>query len=171
MQTGSYAIKTMQRIAIIGNHGTERSRLGQQLGRIFYLPVIHLDEELAQPGWDRQAEGAAVARVRRLTGGERWIIEGTDTAALDPLFTAADTLVFLDFSRWRCLWRLLKRALAQRQRPNWQRLRALWRYPQQRRPLVLLKMVQHATGRQIFVFRRPRDLQAWLMHAALSMRT
>ena len=98
-----------QRIMIIGCGGAGKSTLARQLGELLDLPVIHLDTHFWQPGWVEMPKAEWLRTVETLTQGDRWIIDGNYTGTLHIRFAAADTVLFLDYSRWLCLWRVIGR--------------------------------------------------------------
>lgn len=93
----------MERVAIIGPGGAGKSTLARQLGAITGVPVIHLDREHWKPGWVETPAAEWEERVRELAAAERWIIDGNYGGTLDVRLDRADTVVFLDFGRFRCL--------------------------------------------------------------------
>ena len=45
---------------------------------------------------------------------EQWVIDGMKLGVLQARLAAADTVIFLDVSRWACLWGVLQRRLRYR---------------------------------------------------------
>ncbi len=99
----------MKRILIIGSPGAGKSTLAVQLGKLIHLPVIHLDKEFWQPGWVEMPKDKWRGRVGELASGDEWIIDGTYDSSLEIRLLRADTVIFLDFPRYICFWRILKR--------------------------------------------------------------
>jgi adenylate kinase family enzyme len=52
---------------------------------------------------------AEVARIAQLP---RWVIEGNYTDTIEPRFSAADTVIYLDAPTLLCMARLLRRTIA-----------------------------------------------------------
>jgi adenylate kinase family enzyme len=46
----------MTKIIIIGNGGTGKSTLGDQLSRLLSIPIYHIDELTMKEGWERVPE-------------------------------------------------------------------------------------------------------------------
>ena len=95
----------MNRVLIIGSGGSGKTTLARRLAERTGLPLIHLDALYWRPGWDPTPGDEWRARIAALVRGERWIIDGNYGGTLDLRLEACDTVIFLDVSRWVCLWR------------------------------------------------------------------
>jgi hypothetical protein len=109
--------------------------------------VIELDKVFWRPGlvptpveeWRRVQE--------RLSQQDTWIMDG-DLGPYDDLevrLRAADTVIFLDFSIFRCAWRALRRS-----RERWD----FWRWL-----LTYRREPPHAPHATVLVLRNPRDIE------------
>lgn len=97
------------RILIIGCCGSGKSTLARQLGERLGLPVVHLDQLFWRPGWvGTPTEEFDSLLARELTKA-RWIMDGNYGRTLPMRLSFADRVIFLDFSRWRCMWGVVKR--------------------------------------------------------------
>jgi adenylate kinase family enzyme len=164
----------MRRIVIVGNGGSGKSMLARRLGDILGLEVIHLDRYFWQPGWVPTPRDRWQEVVRQLVARPAWVMDGSYAGTVDLRFPAADTIVFLDMPRWRCLWGAVGRLIRYRgeTRPDlapgcpekfdWPFLTWIWRYPKDDRPVVLAKLAEHAGGRTVVVLRSPREVRRWL---------
>lgn len=99
----------MCRIAIVGCPGSGKSTLARHLGRIYGLPVHHLDAHFWQPGWRKVPDCERAAILGELLAGESWIIEGSYLHCQADLVTAADKVIVMATPRLVCLWRVLRR--------------------------------------------------------------
>lgn len=163
----------MKKIMIIGSGGSGKSTLARRLGRILSIEVIHLDSHYWKPGWIEPSEVEWRHQVERLTRRDAWIMDGNYTKTIDIRLAAADTVIFLDFPRLLCLWRVLKRwwRYRGRSRPDLPPgcpekidlpfLRWIWQYPRTRRP-VIQKKLKRACGKQVIVLNSPRDVHRFL---------
>ena len=95
---------------IIGCSGSGKSTLARKLADLTGLPLIHLDREYWRPGWVEPDKLEWLAAVRAVAARPRWIIDGNYSASLGIRVAAADTVIFLDFPRWVCLWSVLCRS-------------------------------------------------------------
>ncbi len=137
---------------IIGHPGAGKSTLAVKMGEILHLPVIHLDREFWQAGWRQSERDEWRERVRQMTAGERWIMDGTYDNSLDIRLPYADTIIFLDFPTGICMWRIIKRMLRGygqvrpdmadgcHERIDWTFIKFVWEYRKIRRPRILTAM-------------------------------
>ena len=99
----------MQRILIIGCPGSGKSTLARALGEKLELPVVHLDRLWWKPGWVNVSREEFDARLDRAMAMEEWIIDGNYSRTIQPRLAKCDTVIYLDFSRWLCLWGMCQR--------------------------------------------------------------
>ncbi|MEX3008048.1 hypothetical protein [Hoeflea sp. TYP-13] len=103
----------MKRILIIGNGGAGKTTLSKLLGQKLELPLVHLDELLWQPGWIETERQVFDRHLSMELEKEKWIIDGNYVRTLPQRLARADTVIFLDFNRWVCTARVIKRWLLQ----------------------------------------------------------
>jgi adenylate kinase family enzyme len=101
---------SMQRIAIVGCSGGGKSTLALALGARLGLPVVHLDTLFWKPGWRESSLEELRPKVEAWAARDRWIIEGNFTSASALRFARADTVIWLEFPVWLCLWRAAMRS-------------------------------------------------------------
>ena len=105
----------MERVMIIGCGGAGKSTLARKLGEKTGVPVIHLDQIFWSPGnWRHLAREEFDARLIRELEQERWIMDGNYDRTLELRLAKADTIIYLNFSRWLCLTGWIKRVVT-----NW----------------------------------------------------
>ena len=163
----------MQRVLIIGSGGAGKSTLAKVLAERTGLPLIHLDRIYWQPGWVDTPREEWHATLRSLVSGERWIMDGNYRGTLELRVPYADTIVFLAFPRWLCIWRVLKRYVMYRNRTredmgegcperlNWEFLVFLWRYPAEGIPKVMALLDAHP-DKQVHILHSPREIDEFL---------
>lgn len=166
----------MQRIAIIGSPGAGKSTLARQLSARLGLPVIHLDAAYWRPGWVETPKDDWEQTVRGLTQGESWIIDGNYSRTMDIRLAAADTIIYLDFPRHLCVWRVLKRAIQYRGRTRPDMgpgcpekladrdfLAWVWNYPSRSRPDTLQRLADcREAGKTVIRLCSPRAVRQFL---------
>jgi len=100
---------SVKKIVIIGNAGSGKSFLAQKLGKIFNLPVFHLDQYFWQPNWVHPDEHEYKKVHDALCLRDAWVMDGMQLRLLETRIKAADMVIFLDMPLSLCLWRIFKR--------------------------------------------------------------
>ena len=103
--------KLGRKIIIIGNSGSGKTTLSHQLGEMLNIPVIHLDKEYWKEGWVTTPRDEWKEKVETLVSGSEWILDGNFGSTLELRLSRADTVIFLDFNRFVCLFSVIKRIL------------------------------------------------------------
>jgi adenylate kinase family enzyme len=99
----------MKKIAITGNCGAGKSHFAKRLSKILKIDVIHLDKYYWKPNWQKTEKEEWQALHQNLLNLDEWIIDGNYKSTLDQRLEAADTVIFLNFSKPLCLFRAIKR--------------------------------------------------------------
>ncbi|MFF4624423.1 P-loop NTPase family protein [Nonomuraea jabiensis] len=145
----------MKRVVILGRGGSGKSTLAARLGAITGLPVIELDKHFWRPGLEATPPDQWAAVQGELVRAEAWIMDGDlgPYDVLDVRLRAADTVILLDFSFWRCAWRAIRRS---RERADFWRW--VWAWRRRSRPLLLSAIATHAGDAKLHVVRNPHAL-------------
>ncbi|MEM6943892.1 MAG: AAA family ATPase [Pseudomonadota bacterium] len=101
----------MQRISIIGGPGSGKTTLARALGERLGLPFFHLDNLFWRPGWVEGDRKELAAKVREITKGDAWVIEGNYSVTWPDRIARSDTLIHLDVGTPLRFWRVLVRGL------------------------------------------------------------
>jgi adenylate kinase family enzyme len=171
----------MHRILILGCGGSGKSTLARQLGALLDLPVVHLDCLFWNPGWIPTPDERFVPRVAQAAAGQRWVMDGNYTRTLGPRLAVADTVIYLDFPRWLCMTRIIRRTfvgeLSPLPRPRLdlppecrdllevEFIEWVWNYPSRARPRamrLLDSLHRQPDGPRVIVLRNPKDVRAFL---------
>jgi adenylate kinase family enzyme len=126
--------------------------------------------------WTPAPREEALSDLAAASARERWILDGNflEAGLTDPRFDRADTVIFLDVSRARCLCRVLKRLVRDRgrRRPDLPEgsfegfdlefLRWIWRYPGTDRPQVLRLLAGLNPRVDVRRHRSPADIRRYL---------
>ncbi|WP_052372187.1 adenylate kinase [Amycolatopsis taiwanensis] len=150
----------MRKVVVLGRGGAGKSTLAARLGAAPALPVIELDEHFWTPGLTPAPKDRWAAIQRRLTSGERWILDG-DLGPYDVLsvrLQAADAVIVLDFPLWRCVWRTLHRS-----RENLAFWRWLVTYRRRSLPTIMTAIAEHAGHAKLFLLRNPNAVEQLLV--------
>jgi hypothetical protein len=166
----------MRRIAVTGPAGAGKSRLASELGRILDLPVLHLDALYWGAGWVQPPQAEWEATQRRELAGESWVVEAQYDDMLPEWVDAADTVVVVDASPLRCLWRVSRRRLDSGPAPGVpvdsppgpvhralrKFARGQWEYRRNVRPALLAHLARLGGDRRVVMLRRGRDVGRFL---------
>jgi len=164
----------MRRVLVIGSGGAGKSTFATRLGERTGLPVIHLDAAYWRPGWVEPPADEWRRTVEALLARDAWIMDGNFGATLELRLASCDTAIFLDRSRWVCLWRIARRTLRfyGQTRPDmgpgcaesvdWEFLRWIWRYPLDSRPKVLATLAAACSGKAVVALRTEREVETFL---------
>jgi adenylate kinase family enzyme len=164
----------VNRVLVIGAGGAGKSTFAAQLAQRTGLPLIHLDREYWREGWIETPKDEWTAKIDALVAQERWIIDGNFGGTMERRLAACDTVVFLDLSRWLCLWRVLLRRWRHRgeSRPDMtpgceERIDAdfLWwifAYPERSKPRVMRRLAALRADQRVVVLRSRREVEGFL---------
>ena len=154
----------MERVVILGPGGSGKSTLALRIGEITGLPVIELDKIFWQENLTATPADKWITTQQQLAKADRWIMDGDlgPYDAVEGRLPAADTVIFLDFSLFRCAWRAFWRS---RERADFW----LWllRY-RVSRPFLLAKVTRYAPNATILLLRNQAAVSRFI--AELSLR-
>ena len=100
-----------QRISVVGTTGSGKTILARQIAQHAQIPHIELDALHWEPNWTAASPQVFRDRVTKALSDERWVVDGNYSAVRDIIWSQADTVVFLDYSFWLIMGRLLRRTL------------------------------------------------------------
>lgn len=91
----------MERVSVVGNSGSGKSRLAGRLAEILGGPHVELDAIHHLAGWEPIDPGEFLAQVAAVAATERWVIDGNYRSVVvdGPVWERADTIVWLDLPR------------------------------------------------------------------------
>ena len=105
------------KIQIIGYGGSGKSTLAQELGALYGVPVLHLDNTKFYGDWQEYSFEEQNAVVERfLEEHDSWIIDGNYSSIAPRRFAESDMTVFLDLNRIFCFFSAWRRYLKYRGR-------------------------------------------------------
>ena len=96
---------------VIGCCGAGKSTFSRKLNSILNTELIHLDQYYWKPNWEESDSEEWSKKVIELANKSEWIIDGNYSGTMKYRIEKADTIIFLDYPTWRCLWRVLKRTV------------------------------------------------------------
>jgi adenylate kinase family enzyme len=148
----------VEKVLVIGSGGAGKSTLAGRIAAATGLPLVHLDRLYWHPGWVPTPDAEWEQVVRGVIAGDRWVIDGNYGGTMALRLAAADTVVFLDVPRIRCVIRVLRRVAQHRGRSrsdtspgcpehvSREFLWWIWRYPATRRAGVLALLADFERG-------------------------
>ena len=160
---------------VVGPVGAGKSRLAHDLGKVLGIRVLHLDALFWKPGWVQTPRDEFEAMQRREVATDSWIVEAQFDDILPDWVYAADTVVFVDISLLRSLWRVSKRRLNRQasvgtpvgepgaiHRSLLKFVRNQWQYRRTVRRELLAELGRERDGRRVVVLRRDSETAAFL---------
>src|SRR5436190_22242262 len=171
----------MRRVLVIGCSGAGKSTLAARLAGALGLPLIHLDREYWRAGWRPTPDDEFAVKIARLIERPRWVIDGNYGRTLDLRLQRADTVVHLDFPRWRCLAGVLKRTFRacnfeHRARPDmadgcperwdWEFIEWIWDFGRTIRPATLATLARHAGRVNVVTLTNREAVRQFVEHVA-----
>ncbi|HMQ60408.1 MAG TPA: hypothetical protein PKE06_07060 [Flavilitoribacter sp.] len=165
----------MNRIMVIGCSGAGKSSLSRELSRILGIELHHLDRYYWRAGWQEAPHAEWKQSHLDLISQPKWIIDGNYGSTMEMRLTHADTVVFLDYSRWICLYRAVKRMIVGfgKTRPDMAQgcpehfdrefLSYIFHFPEKHRPRTVDKLSRVDPGEvKVYQFRTPRQTRRFL---------
>ena len=164
----------MKRIIIIGCSGSGKSTLARRLASRLSLPLVHLDKLYWRENWQPAAGEEFDALLLWELEKPEWVMDGNFSRTLPLRLARCDTAVYLDYPRWLCLFRVLKRVLTHygRTRPDmgencperldFEFLKFIWNYNREnkRQNEELLSAAGHV---KVVLLHNPRETERFLL--------
>jgi adenylate kinase family enzyme len=159
----------------MGPSGAGKSTLARQLGGRLEIEVVHMDRLHWRPGWIEGPNEELRAAVAEVVEREAWVIDGNygGSGTLEARMDACDTIVYLDFPRRVCLWRVFRRIVRYygQTRPDLaddcpekldpEFIKWVWDTPK-RRPAALERLATYVGRREIYILHNGREVRSFL---------
>jgi len=111
----------MKRIWIAGSAGSGKTTLANRMGELLKIPVFHRDYIT----WDRDfdtalSEEEQIALTKDISRTDKWIFDGArfTAARIDGRLDRCDTIIHLNFNRFICLYRAIKKGQKKKKRSD-----------------------------------------------------
>jgi len=104
------ALRTADRILVIGCSGSGKSTLAQALSGMFALPYVSMDRDVFwMSGWTQRPRAEALAIVERAVDERRWIMDGTSPGTLPLRLPRTDLVIWMRPPRHVSLYGVISR--------------------------------------------------------------
>ena len=163
----------MERILIIGCSGSGKTTLARKLGEKLKLPVVHLDRLRWTGNWENVTREEFDARLSEELEKPQWIIDGNYNRTMPQRLEKCDTVIYLDFNRFVCLWGAVKRVIRGygKTRPDmggncperfdWEFICWIWNYNKSNREKNY-GLLRGTEGIQVFLLKNRRAVNQFL---------
>ena len=165
---------TTHRVVIVGNGGSGKTTVANQLGDLLNLPVIHLDSLYYATDWTPLDHEQFAAAQTRAVQAHRWIIEGNYASTLPIRLAAAHVVIVLDLHPMACIWGIIKRRRRHRggqhpqvgvyDRITWNFLGYVLTYRRRMLPTVRRLIAEHAPMATCVILRGRCGVRRFLDH-------
>ncbi|MGB3341209.1 MAG: DNA topology modulation protein [bacterium] len=159
---------------IIGCGGAGKTTLAYEIGKILGIDVTHLDLLFWKPGWEETEKLKWKQIVMEISLRKQWIIDGNYGSTIDMRLSTADTIIFLDMTRYSCLWHVFKRRIVfnGRTRPDltkgcperlsWSFIKWIWTFPKLKRPGLLEKLDACKNQKNVIILQSGKEVKSFL---------
>jgi adenylate kinase family enzyme len=110
-----------KRIVVVGVTGCGKSTMAERLAKKLDYEFIELDSLYWKPGWVDSSRDEFRARVEEVTRHPCWVLAGNYGVTRDIVWSRAEAIVWLDFSFFLVLCRLVRRTWI-----RWRTQELLW---------------------------------------------
>ena len=103
----------MQRVSVVGNAGSGKSRLAARIADVLGVVPVELDAIHHLPNWEPIDPDEFLAQVAEITDAQCWVVDGNyRTVVVDgPVWQRADTVVWLDLPRRTVMAQVIRRTV------------------------------------------------------------
>lgn len=166
----------MKKIAIIGSPGAGKSTFSKKLSEILSIEVYHIDKLFWKPGWVQITKAELQEKFLEIFKLDTWIIDGNYLDTMDMRIHEADTIIFLDYPLWLCLWGVVQRRLlySRKIRPditegckeklNLEFLIFVVNFSRKQKKLVYEKLEKLPVEKNLYIFKNRSELNRFLQN-------
>lgn len=164
----------MQKIMIIGPGGAGKSTLARELNKRLKLSIYHLDLYFWKPGWVESSDEEWLRKQKKIIDNQQWIIDGNYEESIDLRLDACDTVIFLNFPRMVCLYRVYKRYFQYRgktrsdinkgcpEKVSYKFIKWIWNYPKQSAPEIMKKLNNVSNKKNVITLTSQKSVKQFL---------
>jgi len=156
----------------MGSSGSGKSTLARQLGEITKISAYYMDGLRFTSNRMEIPKNEFRAKQTEIVAKESWIFEGNSLGTMAQRMERADTVVFIDYNRYFCLYRVFKRRIQILKKPRlempddwidkveWEFIKWIWNYPKRTRPKIIEAM--NTSGKQIYHLKSRKQVRAFV---------
>jgi len=164
----------MKRVLIIGSGGAGKSTLARRLGEATGIEVVHLDVLHWRPNWTESPKDEFRKLLEDVLKKESWIMDGNFGGTMEMRLKACDTVIFLDFPRTVCLYRIIKRRLTYhgtnrpdmaegcQEKIDFEFLHWVWTYAARAKPEVEERLKRFGKDKTVIRLRSKKQVEDFL---------
>ncbi len=119
---------TGRKILVVGANGSGKTTFAKKLSERLKITHYELDSIFWKADWQESANGDFRAKVDEVTQTDSWVIDGNYSRNQDLTIGRADTIIWLDVTYLKMLYRVTKRSIHRiiTQKPLWHNNRESW---------------------------------------------
>jgi adenylate kinase family enzyme len=119
---------SLRRVAVVGSPGAGKTTLARVLAYRLGVPHVELDAIFHLPDWQELPTDEFIETVSACTSSGGWVVDGNYSRVRDVVWTRADAIVWLDFSRPVVMRRVASRTISRavRREELWNGNREPW---------------------------------------------
>lgn len=102
-------MSAMKRIVVVGTSGSGKTTLTRQLAAILKISAVELDALHWEANWTQAKPEVLRERADTALSGAAWVVDGNYSKLRDLTWGRADTVVWLDYSLWVVMMRVVRR--------------------------------------------------------------
>jgi len=99
----------LKKIMIFGRPGSGKSTFALKLHYKIKVPLYHLDKYFFEANWIERNYQDFLDDQQAIVNKDGWIIDGNSTKSLEMRWQRAELVLFFNYSKWICLFRVFKR--------------------------------------------------------------
>lgn len=166
VEQAAAAVRTADRILVIGCSGSGKSTLAQALSGQFALPYVSMDRDVFwMPGWTQRPRAEALEIVERAVAQPRWIMDGTSPGTLPMRLPRTDLVIWMRPPRLVSVYGVISRWLRFRgktrpemaencpERLTLEFLSYIWNFEKTESPEIEQKLADYGSDVPVFVIR------------------
>lgn len=145
---------------IFGRPGSGKSTFALDCLKFLKLPLSHLDKHFYVSNWVERDYQEFLEVQKSIVATSSWIIDGNSTRSLEIRFAKADLVLYFNYPRWLCYWRIFKRLFHKNpelndradrcyERITWSLIRYMWSFAN--RVIDKIKMLKEKYPKTVFL--------------------